>query len=89
MLWRKPYFDSVVKDSGLKNLTTTHLKRMSIPVPSLAQQHGIVAKVEELMSVCDQLEAQLRTTQDERHRLLEAVLHEALSPTAQGLRDYV
>jgi hypothetical protein len=31
------------------------------------------------MSGCDQLEAQLTTTQTESRRLLEAVLHEALS----------
>jgi type I restriction enzyme S subunit len=79
MLWRKPYFDSVVKDSGLKNLTTDHLKNMSVPVPSLAVQNRIVAKVDELMALCDQLEAQLTTTEADSRRLLEAVLHEALA----------
>jgi len=44
-----------------------------------AEQHRIVAKVDELMAVCDQLEAQLTTTQTNSRRLLEAVLHEALA----------
>ena len=48
-------------------------------LPPLAEQHRIVAKVDELMALCDQLEAQLTTTQTERRRLLEAVLHEALN----------
>ena len=45
-----------------------------------SEQHRIVAKDEELMAVCDQLEAQLTTTQTDSFRLLEAVLHEALAP---------
>lgn len=46
---------------------------------SLAEQHRIVAKVDELMALCDQLEAQLTTTETESQRLLEAVLHDALT----------
>jgi type I restriction enzyme S subunit len=52
-------------------------------VPPLAEQHRIVAKVDELMSLCDQLEAQLTTTQTDSCRLLEAVLATALVPTEQ------
>jgi type I restriction enzyme S subunit len=44
-----------------------------------SEQHRIVAKVDELMALCDQLEAQLTTTQTNSRRLLEAVLHEALA----------
>ena len=44
-----------------------------------AEQHRIVAKVDELMAVSDQLEAQLTTTQTDSRRLLEAVLHDALA----------
>ena len=49
-----------------------------VGLPPLTEQHRIVAKVEELMALCEQLETQLTTTQTERRRLLEAVLHEAL-----------
>ena len=55
------------------------LKKMPFPLPPLAEQHRIVAKVDELMALCDQLEAQLTTTQTDSRRLLEAVLHEALA----------
>jgi type I restriction enzyme S subunit len=55
---------------------------MVIPLPPLAEQHRIVAKVDELISLCDQLEAQLTTGQTQSRRLLEAVLHEALAPAA-------
>jgi len=39
-----------------------------------------VAKVDELMALCDQLEAQLTTTQTDSCRLLEAVLEAVLAP---------
>jgi type I restriction enzyme, S subunit len=49
-------------------------------IPPLAEQHRIVAKVDELMALCDRLEASLTTTDDTRRRLLEALLAEALAP---------
>ncbi len=59
-----------------------NLRRIPFPLPPLAEQHRIVAKVDELMALCDQLEAQLTTAQAESRRLLEAVLQQALSPVA-------
>jgi type I restriction enzyme S subunit len=56
------------------------IREMPIPLPPVVEQHRIVAKVEELMSLCDRLEAQLTTAQTESRHLLEAVLHEALAP---------
>jgi type I restriction enzyme S subunit len=56
------------------------------PLPPLAEQHRIVAKVDELMALCDQLEQQLSQADQQRMRLLEAVLAEALGgrlPTEQ------
>ena len=87
MLFRRPYFDDVVKDSGLKNLTTEHLKRLVVPLPPLADQHRIVAKVDALMALCDQLEASLTTTATTRSKLLEALLHEALEPAAAPVSE--
>src|SRR5262249_57277732 len=60
------------------NLNHGILKRMPLPIPPLVEQHRIVARVDELMALCDQLEAQLTITEANSRRLLEAVLHEAL-----------
>lgn len=49
-----------------------------IPLPPLAEQRRIVARISELMLLCDQLEAQLATTLTEIHRLLETLLDQAL-----------
>jgi type I restriction enzyme S subunit len=62
-----------------KNINLAILNAVFIPLPPLAEQHRIVAKVDELMAVCDQLQAQLTTIQTDSRRLLDAVLHEALA----------
>jgi type I restriction enzyme S subunit len=51
-----------------------------IPIPPLAEQHRIVAKVNELMALCDQLEASLTSADETRKKLLDALLAEALAP---------
>jgi type I restriction enzyme, S subunit len=54
------------------------LLQLPVPIPPVAEQHRIVAKVDELMALCDRLQAQLTNVQTERRRLLEAFLQEAL-----------
>lgn len=53
---------------------------LPIPLPPVAEQHRIVAMVDELMALCDQLEASLTDGEQTRSRLLESVLHNALEP---------
>jgi len=65
--------------TAVKGIKAARLKRIRVLLPPLAEQHRIVARVEELMALCDRLEAQITTTQTESRRLLEAVLHEALN----------
>ena len=61
-----------------KGIKAAKLKRLPVAVPPAAEQRRIVAKSDELIGVCDRLEAQLTETQTESRRLLEAVLQEAL-----------
>ena len=51
------------------------LKASFIPLPPLAEQRRIVAKVDKLMALCDRLEASLSTTDDMRTCLLNALMH--------------
>ena len=67
---------------GTCRLNTADLFGLLLPIPPLAEQHRIVAKVDELMRVCDELEASLAYAWDGRVRLLEALLHEALGDAA-------
>ena len=63
-----------------KNINLEILTSVFIPLPPLAEQRRIVAKVDELMELCDRLEASLTTAADTRRRLLDALLAEALAP---------
>lgn len=79
-------------NQNIENLTnSTHghfamsdFEQKAICVPPLAEQHRIVARVDALMALCDQLEAGLTTTTTTRSRLLEALLHEALGGQSEA-----
>jgi type I restriction enzyme S subunit len=84
MFMESPVYWTQLQDgargAGQPNVNGQTLGQMSVPIPPLAEQHRIVAKVDELMALCDQLETQLTATAADSRRLLEAVLHEALKP---------
>jgi type I restriction enzyme S subunit len=62
-----------INQAGLSNLI--------VPLPPLAEQRRIVARVDALMALCDRLEASLSESEHTRRRLLDALLHAALAPT--------
>ena len=57
------------------NLNHGILKRMPIAIPPLAEQHRIVAKVDELMALCDQLKSKVAAKDSTAVRLADAVVH--------------
>ena len=63
-----------------KGLNLGILREFPIPIPPSAEQQRIVATVDELMALCDQLEASLVEGEQTRSKLLEAMLYEALEP---------
>ena len=65
--------------TGIKHFTGKGLTAYLFPLPPLAEQHRIVAKVNELMALCDRLGASLATGDETRGRLVEAMLYEALA----------
>jgi type I restriction enzyme, S subunit len=69
---------------GLKNVNTTELGSLVIPLPPLAEQSRVVAKVDDLMALCDRLERQLIEADAKSSGLLEAVLHHALTDTIES-----
>jgi type I restriction enzyme S subunit len=67
---------------GVPDLGMGVVRNMALPLPPLSEQHRIVAKVDELMALCDKLEVSLSSTQTDTSRLLESVLHHALEASA-------
>jgi len=61
-------------------LNMKKLAEHPVLIPPKAEQCRIVAKVDELMALCDQIETSITTGEQTRSRLLEAVLHNALEP---------
>jgi type I restriction enzyme S subunit len=73
--------------AGRPGLNLDNIRSLSIPLPPLAEQHRIVAKVDELMALCDRLEASLDAAAATRRRLLDALLAEALAPAEPQVLD--
>lgn len=65
---------------SMKNVSRSAILGLPFPLPPLAEQHRIVAKVDELMALCDQLETSLTISDKTRKKLLDALLAEALAP---------
>lgn len=78
------YFESASKQTtNLASINLRQVRGCAVPFPPLAEQHRIVAKVDELMALMDALETQLATARTAGAALLEAAIHELLNPTAK------
>jgi type I restriction enzyme S subunit len=73
------------KATAQPNLFIGAIRQLMIPLAPLAEQQRIVAKVDELMALCDRLEASLDAAGATRSRLLDALLAEALGSSSLKL----
>ena len=74
----RQYLGGSAVGSTMQNLNQSILLSLQVNLPPLPEQQRIVARVQELMTLCQQLEIALESSQEERARLLEALLHESL-----------
>jgi type I restriction enzyme S subunit len=61
-------------------LSNVVLSKIPLPLPPLSEQQRIVAKLDELMAYCDELETSIKESQQQNELLLQQVLREALEP---------
>jgi len=74
------------KNSTNDNISMGDIKGFTIPLPPLAEQKRIVAKVDELMGLCDALEAQQQERELRKSVLVRSSLSRfAESPTPENL----
>lgn len=68
-------------------INTSVLRQQRIPLPPLAEQQLIVSKIDELTSLCDRLEVQLRERDASQIRLAEAAVAKfADAPSPENLQ---
>ena len=66
-------------ETARANLSLTNMKQFLVPIPPLAEQHRIVAKVDQLMALVDELERQQEATREKATKLLDAIVQEMTS----------
>ncbi len=63
--------------SAQPNISLADVSSFPIPIPPIAEQHRIVAKVDELMALCDVLKARLSDAAETRRNLADAIVERA------------
>ncbi|WP_347985778.1 restriction endonuclease subunit S [Methylomonas sp. AM2-LC] len=76
---RSPYFASegeknMTGTAGQKRLPTEYFATRALPLPTSAEQSRIVAKVDELMALCDKLETQQKDRRKLQNNLRQSTL---------------
>jgi type I restriction enzyme S subunit len=79
--FRKAYAElrSHAAGGAQPNLNVGKISNTVLALPPLAEQHRIVAKVEELMALCEQLKAHLSDAQTTQLHLADAIVENALN----------
>ena len=60
--------------SSMKNVSREIMYQLPIPLPPLAEQNRIIAKIDQLMTLCDQLDQQIDAATSKQTTLLNAVM---------------
>jgi type I restriction enzyme S subunit len=69
----------LIGTAGQDNISVTKCKFIPIAIPPLAEQRRIVAKVDQLMALVDELERQQAASREKASNLLDAIVHEMTS----------
>lgn len=90
-LMLSPYFQDYIMATqtggNREGLAKKNMELMLIPLPPLSEQHRIVAKVQQLLQLVNQLEQQVATSQAQAGQLLQAVLKEAFRGEGKGYKE--
>lgn len=88
VIWIEKYLNSVLareyfaksskQTTNLASINKTQLRGCLVAIPPLAEQHRIVAKVDELMVLCDTLKARIQEAETTQRHLADAVVVQAV-----------
>jgi type I restriction enzyme S subunit len=71
--------ESYITGSAQPKMNQAKMNSIVLALPPLAEQYRIVARVDELMTLCDQLKSQLNTAQTTQLHLADAVTEQAIA----------
>jgi type I restriction enzyme S subunit len=71
---------------GKPGLNLGQVRALAVPIPPIAEQLRIRARLNELLALCDELEASLVSVRTNNSRLLEALLRKALNGVQERTR---
>ena len=77
--WVRGYLGRESVGATMTNLNHGILNMLPIALPPSCEQHRIVAKVDELMEICDALKARLNDAQTTRFQLADAMVEQAIT----------
>lgn len=86
LLAAAPSIDAAAPGTTFREVSGKAVAAVRIPLPPLAEQQRIVARVDELMALCDELEAKQAKKRDTGARLTKSAL-DALT-TAEGPEEF-
>jgi type I restriction enzyme, S subunit len=73
--------------AAIMHFGPTHLKEMQVPLPPLSEQHRIVAKVDALMALCDQLKTRIQQANQQQKAIGDALVAQGLKPATDEIID--
>lgn len=83
LVMNSPYFretqvvPKITKQTGQANVSGSAMRNMLIPLPPRAEQHRIIAKIDELMALCDALKARITDATETQRYLADAIVEMA------------
>ena len=82
-LYFRAAINQVKSGTTRERISRGNLAKLKLLLPPTAEQRRIVAKVDQLMALCDELEQKLRAAQDGSAALLAAVARQVVTATQQ------
>ena len=77
--YAKNAFSDAASGAVVQNLNADKVKLLAIPLPPLEEQHRIVKKVDELLTLCDQLKSRLSEAQTTQLHLANTLVKQAVN----------
>lgn len=76
---REYFAGSSKQTTNLASINMTQLRACAFPLPPLAEQHRIVAKIDQLMALCEQLKTRLTEARQLNEQLASTLVERALA----------